>query len=355
MDNRIHHNGRRKIFGILALLFAFGMIYLAYIDTDGSLLPSPVILTRSPTPRSTQALQGSQEESIDLQATQISLDIYKITATAHVEERIAAITDVYANEQAQLQEELNNKEIQRADLEIRKLQEELIATQIALPVIISGMETQAAIDAQLQQDLNQIEIQNTSTRTWLITAVIVVVTLGAGGSLIYISVWGVIHTKEHQEDLSEAEIMEKLQQKRADKAAIEKAAEIQSLIGFIDEAIRINGAESHIIPTNSKTPSYSPNRWQYNVDLLHRDHQIITVSGGPADEQGTFLKYGNLEDLMGDLTHGTYPYQPLPQQVQDPPPPQDEIPQSQTPSQENGSGRKREQSTKYAPIGQNKF
>jgi len=342
---------RKTIAWFIGILFLGFMAFIAY-QIEGGDLQQPALniqVLPSLTTRSTQVPQVTEEIAPDLRSTQVALEIQIHTATALVEQRIAASTQQYVDQQIALQQELNNKEIEQAQIQVAIAQEELRATQEALPVILEGMRTQQALDADHLKEVYRIERDQKAIRWISITAGITLVTITASGLILWLLIWGAKHTKRHREDLSIAEMQSLIQQKKANQAAIQKATEIQMILEFINEAIRVAGDESHIIPTNSKMPSYSANRWQDHINLLKKYQQIKTTN------QGTFINFGDLGDIRDDIEAGEFPVIPDTPLVLNHSPAPNQDPNIQTTSQESGSNGTPKKATTYQPIGEDRF
>ena len=68
------------------------------------------------------------------------------------------------------------------------------------------------------------------------------------------------------------------------------------------DAIKVNGEEDHQIPSNTKMEGWHADDWSGPVNDLKADMMVIT------NNQGTFLKVGNLGDLLHALENDDYPY-----------------------------------------------
>ena len=149
--------------------------------------------------------------------------------------------------------------------------------------------------------------QRVGNNIWLTWNIALLVLAGAA---VLVVGYAVI---KHYADVGKAErnatIQERQNKLDADKMKLEaeraaeiKAAKVARLHRFVVDAIKVNGEEDHQIPSNTKMEGWYADDWSGPVNDLKADMMVIT------NNQGTFLKVGNLGDLLHALENDDYPY-----------------------------------------------
>jgi len=228
----------------------------------------------------------------DFAATQRALDNARESFNATVTAEAKRVQNMAtATEQAHIGR-LNESEYNVAMADVTsKIQQLNYEDELHQQVISHTVRMQAV---ELERRGTYLDAMNVINLIWasawrFLVLVIVVAFCGFVGWRVYNSYederW---ETKERLE----AELERIRRAEEYERTAIEKAQLIADLTIFFRDALKVNGADNSKLPTNTQMDGWNADGWQEIVDKLKQLRLVVTVRGGIATEQGTYLTGG---------------------------------------------------------------